>query len=694
MEIKELNINKLIELAQNGDCNAQVELADYYYDKTNKYNEALHWYKKSADNDNADGFNGIGRCYAAGRGVKPDQNEAFNYYIKAAEKGSFRAMYNLGYFYSRGIVVKKDNEKAKYYYSLSAENGFALAQYILGCEYMHYHVGAITWQITKVKDTVKAFEWFMKSAEQECAKAQMAVGKFYQTGTDPCVKNLNKAIYWYKRAADNGNDNAYNSLAKIYQYGNEEIEIDLEKSYRYYCKAAELGNVDAKVSAGLMLYWGQGITQDSNKGIEMIKEAAKYDVSANMLLVNLLNNQPKKSESEVASIDEINSTFDEYGVQYTKDKKKLLGYGTNSYIDDENFGYVDYRTLREYVIPEGVEVICNSAFADCDTLEKITLPKSLRIIGSDAFKDCVSLSNVIIPSSVEKIGSSAFSGVKSVISRTSKYKVEIGCLIEISTKTLNSFFSEYEIRGIRDNYYEIPEGIEIIGRTAFSDSNIELLHIPRTIKKIGEGAFERCKGLHIIAFENHSNLEEIDDVAFFECTRIRSITLPNNIKRIGVQAFCQCKRLTNITISDNIEELGSNVFSSTNISEFSLPLNLKELGPMILWNSPIKRLNSNSPKFKVINNVIYSEDLKTLIQYYDSAESFIVPHHVKRIEKFAFSGIDGIKELIINDNVEELGDNFLYQTVPNVISIPKKLKNKFNESINDSFIQELLIFQD
>ncbi|MBQ3042836.1 MAG: leucine-rich repeat domain-containing protein [Alistipes sp.] len=64
--------------------------------------------------------------------------------------------------------------------------------------------------------------------------------------------------------------------------------------------------------------------------------------------------------------------------------------------------------LTEYIIPDSVTEIGESAFSSCDNLTSITIPNSVTSIGESAFAYCDNLTNVTIGSSVTSIGNSAF----------------------------------------------------------------------------------------------------------------------------------------------------------------------------------------------------------------------------------------------------------------------------------------------
>ena len=61
--------------------------------------------------------------------------------------------------------------------------------------------------------------------------------------------------------------------------------------------------------------------------------------------------------------------------------------------DDE---FMDLEELISINIPNGIEIIGDSAFSHCESLESVVIPKSVKYIDHDAFYRCP-LESVIIP---------------------------------------------------------------------------------------------------------------------------------------------------------------------------------------------------------------------------------------------------------------------------------------------------------
>ena len=115
------------------------------------YAEAVKWFRKAAEQNNADAQCYLGDCYDNGQGVVKDYVEAVKWYRKAAEQNNVSAQYNLGVCYDNGRGVAKDKAEAVKWIRKAAEQNNAAAQYYLGVCYA-YGEGV-------AKDYVEAYKW-------------------------------------------------------------------------------------------------------------------------------------------------------------------------------------------------------------------------------------------------------------------------------------------------------------------------------------------------------------------------------------------------------------------------------------------------------------------------------------------------------------------------------------------------------
>ncbi len=79
------------------------------------------------------------------------------------------------------------------------------------------------------------------------------------------------------------------------------------------------------------------------------------------------------------------------------------------------------------------------------------------------------------------------------------------------------------------------------------------------VTSIGPCAFYECSGLSSVTIPN--SVKIIDDKAFWGCKGLTSINIPNSVIRIGDYALDGCSGLTSINIPHSVTEIGICVFA-------------------------------------------------------------------------------------------------------------------------------------
>lgn len=113
------------------EASAQVRLGHTEYKRLN-VTEAARWFRKAAEQGNAEGQFYLGVMYARGRGVPHDFSQAAHWFQKAADQGHAGAQCNLGIAYAEGAGVKRDDKQAVQWLQKAAKHGEAMAQARLG----------------------------------------------------------------------------------------------------------------------------------------------------------------------------------------------------------------------------------------------------------------------------------------------------------------------------------------------------------------------------------------------------------------------------------------------------------------------------------------------------------------------------------------------------------------------------------
>lgn len=200
---------------------------------------------------------------------------------------------------------------------------------------------------------------------------------------------------------------------------------------------------------------------------------------------------------------------------------------------------------------------------------------------------------------------------------------------------------------------EIPEymnGLPVsqIGDSAFeSNTVLESVILPDSIKDIDDWAFYGCKALSEIKFS--SNLNTIGDYAFDDCKGITSIELPESVTSIGLAAFSNCDSLRNVTLPNSLEFIGKYAFSNTSIIDITVPSSVTTLE-----NSVFYRCESLESA-EILCNL---NDLpESTFRYCLSLKSVSLPSSIQTIGEYAFEQCKSLESIILPENLRTLKDN-------------------------------------
>ncbi|RUO95343.1 hypothetical protein BC936DRAFT_144352 [Jimgerdemannia flammicorona] len=138
--------------------------------------------------------------------VIPDDSEALRNIGRAAELGYTPALNKLGQYYEYGMAgLEPDPWKSLQYYEQAAERGDPEAMLSLSGWYMSGAEGCFE------KNEPLAFKWCDKAAKKGMAKAEFALGYYYEVGIG-VQSDVHRAIEHYNRAASKGYRNAIERL--------------------------------------------------------------------------------------------------------------------------------------------------------------------------------------------------------------------------------------------------------------------------------------------------------------------------------------------------------------------------------------------------------------------------------------------------------------------------------------------------
>lgn len=239
-----------------------------------------------------------------------------------------------------------------------------------------------------------------------------------------------------------------------------------------------------------------------------------------------------KFESQVLklTLKQIDGARDDgWGVFYSKNGKSLVS--------------AKKSIEGSYAVKDDTEEIGDNAFWGCAFLRNVAVPNTVERIGDEAFARCISLESVCIPASVEKIGKNPFVDLDSkVINNESEaYVIDnkilydadrtrlVSCLTDaamvIVPKTVRVIGSLAFTRRAKLKKVQLPDGLERIGRDAFSDCDaLEEVVIPASVKTIAPYAFGGCESLKKVTFLGE--VQTLSRTAFSDCFNLYTILVP------------------------------------------------------------------------------------------------------------------------------------------------------------------------
>lgn len=332
------------------------------------------------------------------------------------------------------------------------------------------------------------------------------------------------------------------------------------------------------------------------------------------------------------------------------DSLKEIGNGSfnNNQLSDED-AFI-YNRIYDYSINKSTEDITYVVSYGGANRDNIKIPSTVTTIGNYAFSN-LGLKNIEIPYGIEEIGHYAFSNNK---------------LTEISvpdtvTRHYGDMFSDNEFEG--DNcfiYTRDKDGnIDYTTLAAYSNNNSELgiLQIPSRVKKIWSSAFS-----------DYSNVDEL--------------IIPYGVEEIGGYAFSGLRLKSTVSIPKSVTYIGENAFSNysesiSDIDRFVYARNedgIIDKTVLMAYAGYINQDLSIPEGIKEIRENVFRN--KTNYEYNEENRIIIkLPGTLKKIGDYAFAdNYYGLKNIVLNNGLEEIGKNSFEHNSFKEIIIPSSVK--------------------
>ncbi len=162
------------------------------------------------------------------------------------------------------------------------------------------------------------------------------------------------------------------------------------------------------------------------------------------------------------------------------------------------------------------------------------------------------------------------------------------------------------------------------------------------------------------------SVTSIGDSAFYWCTSLKYISLPNTINRIGNNSFSRCTSFYSISIPTSVTSIGEYAFYQCKLTSVIIPNSVTEIGESAFFLC------------ESLTSVTLSSSLTTiekqLFYYCTSLKSINIPNSVTAIKDWAFAQCESLRSITFPNNLSSIGNHAFWncKLIPSII-IPNSI---------------------
>ncbi len=198
-------------------------------------------------------------------------------------------------------------------------------------------------------------------------------------------------------------------------------------------------------------------------------------------------------------------------------------------------------------------------------------------LGCNAFEGCTALTQLKISDTVEHLDIKAVSGCAAFRAfEVADGNAVFSSLDDVLLSADKTRLISYPV-GKPNGAYIVPETVTEICSRAFSGAGFEIVTMPDTVTKLGDGAFSNCKKL--IKAVLPEGISALPDSLFSGCAALEAITIPESVQTLGKAVFSGCASLRELTIPKDVVVIPEAAFSDCAALEaITIPAGVTSVG--------------------------------------------------------------------------------------------------------------------
>ena len=190
----------------------------------------------------------------------------------------------------------------------------------------------------------------------------------------------------------------------------------------------------------------------------------------------------------------------------------------------------------------------------------------------------------------------------------------------------------------------------------FRCSGLTTVIIPNSVSLIREYAFSKCIGLTSVTIPN--SVTSIRQAAFSECSGLTSVTIPSSVTSIDEEAFSGCSSLTSVIIPNSVKSINKKAFRGCiGLTSVTIPSSVISIG---------------ESAFSECSGLI----------------SVTIPNSITIISSQAFNGCTNLSTIELGKSVKTIANGAFAncENISDVFCLAKDVPSTHPDAFNGSYI--------